>query len=147
MILWLSNKKLTKSIKFRTKYFLEKWLPEAIMLSNNNYFYSFKRQSMLFHWSLSNSKSLQVSRTLLSIPAYLKNAVVWMVSSRLLISKSPSPCTNPLVTVPSAPITTGITVSFTFHSFFSSQTRSKYLTLFQYLTHSLSVLPCGPPER
>ena len=41
-----------------------------------------------------------------------------MVSTRPLIFKSSSPCTNSLVTVPSAPITTGITVTFKFHRFF-----------------------------
>ena len=70
---------------------------------------------MVFHWSLSDSKSLQVSRTPLSILADLINAVVWIVST-LLISKSSSPCTNPLVTVPSAPITIGISVTFMFFS-------------------------------
>ena len=36
---------------------------------------------MVFHWSLSDKKSPQVSRTLLSILSDLKNAVVWMVST------------------------------------------------------------------
>ena len=53
-----------------------------------------------------------------------------MVSSRPLISKFSSPCTYPLVTAPSAPITSDITVTFIFHSFFSSQARSCYLSLF-----------------
>ena len=34
---------------------------------------------MVFHWSLSDSKSPQISRTLLSILAVLNNAVVCMV--------------------------------------------------------------------
>ena len=59
---------------------------------------------MVFHWSLSNGKSPRESRTLLSILADLQNAVVWMVSTRPLISKSSSLCTNTLMTVPSAPI-------------------------------------------
>ena len=42
---------------------------------------------MVFHWSLSDSMSPQVSRTLLSI---LNNAVVWMVSTRPPTAKSPS---------------------------------------------------------
>ena len=53
-----------------------------------------------------------------------------MVSTRLLISKSSSPCTNPLVTVQSAPITIGVTVTWMFHCFFNSQARSRYLALF-----------------
>ena len=60
---------------------------------------------MVFHWSLSNSKSPQVSRTRLSILAALSNAVVWIVSTRPLTSKSSRPFNNPLVTVPNAPIT------------------------------------------
>ena len=36
---------------------------------------------MVFHWSLSDSKSPPVSRTLLSILAVLNNAVLWMVSN------------------------------------------------------------------
>ena len=73
---------------------------------------------MVFHWSLSDSKSPQVSRTLLSILAVLNNVVVWMVSTRPLTSKSFSPFNSPLVTVTSAPITIGIIVTFMFHIFF-----------------------------
>ena len=85
---------------------------------------------MVSHWSLNDSKSPQVSRTLLSILADLNSAVIWMVFSRVLISISSSPFTNPLVTVPSALITIGITVTFMFHSFFNSLARSRYLSLF-----------------
>ena len=74
---------------------------------------------MVFQWSLSDSKSPQVSRTLHSILAVLNNAVVWMVSTRSPTSKSSSPFSNPLVTVPNAPITIGIIVTYMFHSFFS----------------------------
>ena len=65
---------------------------------------------MVFHLSLSDSKSAQVSRTLLSILAVLNNAVVWMVSTRPPTSKFYSPFNSPLVTVPNAPITIGIIV-------------------------------------
>ena len=86
---------------------------------------------MVFHWSLSDSKSPRVSRTLLSILAVLNNAVVWMVSTRPPTSKSSSPFSNPLVTVPNAPITKGIIVTCIFHSFFfNSLARSRYLSLF-----------------
>ena len=43
---------------------------------------------MVFRWSLSDSKSPQVSRTLLSILAILSNVVVWMVSARPPNSRS-----------------------------------------------------------
>ena len=72
---------------------------------------------MVFHWSLSDNKSPQVPRTLLSILADLKNAVVLMVSTRPLTFKSSRHCTNPLVTAPNASITIAITVTFIFHRF------------------------------
>ena len=99
---------------------------------------------MDFHWSLSDSKSPQVSRTLLSILAVLNN-VIWMVSTRPPTSKSSSPFRNPLVTVPKAPITIGIIVTFMIHSFFlNSLARSRY----SYPSfHILSVLFCGQPEQ
>ena len=57
------------------------------------YFYSllvFSHQCRLvvFLWSLSDIKSSQVSRTLLSILADVNNSVVWMVSFPPLISSS-----------------------------------------------------------
>ena len=93
---------------------------------------------MVFHWSLSDSKSPQISTTLLSILAVLNNAVVWMVSTRPPTSKSSSPFSNPLVTVPNVLITIGIIVTFMFHSFFNSLARSRYLSLF---SHSFSFIP------
>ena len=84
---------------------------------------------MGFLWSLSDSKSPQVSRTLLSILAVLSNAVVWMVSTRPPTSKSSSPFNNPLVIVPNAPITIGIIVTFMFHSFFQFSSKVDVLIL------------------
>ena len=77
-------------------------------------------KQLVSHWSLSDNKSPQVFSTLLSILANLNNAVVWMVSTHPLISKSYSPCTNPLVTVLRALITIDIIVTF---MFFTHQTR------------------------
>ena len=86
-------------------------------------FYSFenfshKRWLMVFRGSLSDSQSLQVSRTLLSFLLDLNNAVASMISTYSIIFNSSSPCTNLLVTVLSAPITFGITITFIFRSFF-----------------------------
>ena len=92
---------------------------------------------MVFHWSLSDSKSLQISRTLLSILAVLNNAVIWMVSTRPPTSKFSSPFSNPLVTVPNAPITIGIPVTCMLYSFFNSLAKSRYLSFF---LHSFSFL-------
>ena len=62
---------------------------------------------MVFHWSLIDSKSPLVSRALLSLLVVLNSAVVWMVSTRPPTSNTSSPLSNPLVTVPNAPITIG----------------------------------------
>ena len=98
---------------------------------------------MVFHNNLSDSKSPQVSRTLLSILVDLNNAVVYMVSTHPLISKSSYPCTDPLVTVRSAPIKFAITVIFLFHCFFTSLTRSSSYLSFCFL----SVIPCSQQDR
>ena len=55
---------------------------------------------MVFHWSLNDSKSPQVSRTLLSILVVINNAVVWKLSTRPPTSKSSRPFSNPLANVP-----------------------------------------------
>ena len=85
---------------------------------------------MVFHWSLRDSKSPQVSRTRLRIPAVLSNAAVWIVPTRPPSSKSSRPFNNPLVIVPKAPITIDTIVTFMFHSFFNSLARSRYLSFF-----------------
>ena len=90
---------------------------------------------MVFHWGLSDSKSLQVSRTLHSILSDLNDAVDWMVSTCPLISKSSSSCTKLLMTVPNTPITIGITVTFMFHRFFSFFSKVEVLiSLFAFLS-------------
>ena len=82
--------------------FLKSYRSFNVSFSRTNYYYyyyyyllleSFSHHFylMIFHWSLSESKSLQVSRTLLSILAVLSNVVVWMVYTRPLISNSSSP--------------------------------------------------------
>ena len=57
-----------------------------------------------------------------------------MVSTRLPTSNSSRPFNNPLVTVPKAPITIGIIVTFLFlfFFFFNSLARSRYLSLFSH---------------
>ena len=87
---------------------------------------------MVFHWILSDRKSPQVSRIRLRILAVLSNAVIWIVSTRPLTSKSYRPFNNPLIIVPKAPITIGTIVPFMFHSFFNSLARSRYLSFFSH---------------
>ena len=88
----------------------------------------------VFHWSLINSKSLQVLGTLLSILADLNHAVIWTVSTRPVFSKSSSPCTNPLVTVPRAPITI-VTFMFQFFQFPSKvQVLIPFFAVFQFFS-------------
>ena len=85
---------------------------------------------MVLHWSLSDSKSPQVSRTRLRILAVLSNAVNGIVSTRSPISKSSRPFNSPLVIMPNAPITIGPIVIFMFHSFLNSLAMSRYLSFF-----------------
>ena len=73
---------------------------------------------MVFPRSISDSKSLQDSGTLLSILADLTDAVVLLVFTCSFISGSSSHFTNPFGIVPSAPFAIGITVTLMFHSFF-----------------------------
>ena len=70
--------------------------------------------SLIFKWQQVSS-NLQDST---QYPVDLHHAVVWKVSSHSLISKSVNLSTNHLVTSQSVPITTGITVTFTFHCIF-----------------------------
>ena len=95
---------------------------------------------MIFLWSLSDSKSLHASRTLLSILADLNNAEVLTVSTRPVISKSSSPYTNPFVTVQGASIIIGIIVTFMYHSF--CQFPNKVKILFPLL-HSFNFIMSG----
>ena len=83
---------------------------------------------MVSHWSLSDSKCPLISRSLFSFLADLNNAVVWLISTRPLISKSSSSCINRLVTVPKAPIIVSIRVTFMFNNFFNSLAWSVYLS-------------------
>ena len=92
--------------------------------------FSYLCKLMIIYWSLSESKTLQVIRTLLSILTDLNNAVVSTVSTEPLISMSSNLFVNTLQIIPSAPITVGITVTFTFYCYFSSQAKSRYLSLF-----------------
>ena len=85
---------------------------------------------MVFHWSLSDCKSPQVSRTRLSILAVLSTADVWIVSTRPPTSKFSRLFNNPLVIVPNAPITIGTIVTLMFHSFFDFLSMSMYLSFF-----------------
>ena len=139
--------------RFRNKYFLQ-------IIKRQIHYYDFQIRIIiviiiLLFWeffapALADGFSQefewqQVSKTLLSILAYLNN-VLWMVSTHPLISRPSCPLINPLVSVPSAPITIGITVSFfMFHSY-------SFLVLWQgrstnLLFRFLSVLSSGQLER
>ena len=72
---------------------------------------------MVFHWSLSDSKSPQVSRTHIGILAVFSNVVIRIGPTRPPSSKSSRPFNNHLVIVLKAPITIGAIVIFMFHRF------------------------------
>ena len=87
---------------------------------------------MVFHWSLSDSKSPQLSRTRLRILDVLSNAVIWIVSTHPPTFTSSRLFNNPLVIVPKVPITIGTTVTFIFHSLINSIARSSYFSFFSH---------------
>ena len=95
---------------------------------------------MAYHWSPNENKCPQVSRTLLSILADLNTAAIWIVSTRPLISKSSSPFNNPSITVPRAPITIGINVTFMFHSFFQFSSKIQELIFLFFFFQFCSVV-------
>ena len=93
-------------------------------------------------WSLTDSKSTQISRNLPSILTVLSNTVGWIVSTCPFISKS-IPYINLLVIVPRAPITIG---HFHVPHFFQFPSKVHVLIFF-FLFHFLSILHSNRPER
>ena len=85
---------------------------------------------MIFQRSLSDSRSPQVFKTFLSVPADFNNAVCCMVFILPLTFNSFCLFSKPLWTVPRTPISISITIIFIFHCIFSSLERSKYLSIF-----------------
>ena len=83
---------------------------------------------MASRWNSSGTKYPLTSWDLLSIFAALNNAVAWVFSNRLLISKSFTPCTNPLVTAQSTLVIIGATVTLMFHNFFLFTSNVSWLT-------------------
>ena len=67
-----------------------------------------------------------------------------MVSTHAPTSNSSSPFSNPLVTIPNAPITIDIIVTCMFHSFFNSLARSRYLSFF---SHSFSFIQSAGTKK
>ena len=108
------------------------WIGMLIMPRLGDESFSHQHWLIVFHWSLSDSKSPQDSRTRLSNLVDLNNAVVLTVSTCSVFSKSSIPCTDHLVTLPRAAITIGIIVTFMFHGFFNSLASSSYLSFFSY---------------
>ena len=98
---------------------------------------------MVFHWSLSDSKSPRVSRFLLSFLADLNNAVVWMITTRPLLSMSSIPFINPSMTYQETNYT-WYTSHFHIPQFFSIhlQGQGNYLSFY-----FLSILLCGQPGQ
>ena len=104
--------------------------------------FSHQRWPMVSRWSLSDIKSPQTSRTLLSILADLNNAIPWTVSTHPLISKSSSLCISPLVNVTKGPITIGITDTFIFHSFFFQLPSKVQILIFLFASFQFYSVVC-----
>ena len=60
----------------------------------------------------------------------LNNEIVWMVSTRFVVSKFFSPFFNHMMTTPKLPITVSIHVTFIFYSFLNYLARSRYSSFF-----------------
>ena len=98
---------------------------------------------MGFHRNQRHSESLQISGTLLYILLNRNTAVLWMVSTRLLISKSSSSCINPLVPVPKCANCNWYHCHFHVPQIFSnSLARSSYICFF-LLSFSFSLFLAG----
>ena len=88
---------------------------------------------MVFRWRLSDIKCSQSSRTLLRILADFCRVVVEMILILLSIYTSSNLSFSILRTVPRTPTRIRITVTFMFHSFYSSQAKSWYCLVFLLL--------------
>ena len=89
---------------------------------------------MVFHWSLSVSKSPQISSQ------YFGRSKQWCCLDGLYTSSNFHlfrPLSKPFRTIPSAQITIGITITLMFHSFLSSQASSKFLFSLSLIFHSV----------
>jgi len=82
--------------------------------------------------SFDNNKFLQISSTFLRILAECNNTVFCNSTILVFIPISFSRFRNLDGVVPSAPIITGITFTFLFHSFFSSLAKSWYFCIFSF---------------
>ena len=89
---------------------------------------------MIFYWSPSDSKSPQVSRTLISI---LPDPSSPVVSIFFLVCSFFCLFSRILETIPGAPTTIGIIFTLMFHNFFNSAGRSKYSSVSRLSFHSM----------
>ena len=104
--------KILSVAQFSATHFSHSVFPVlALLLDQSIYYYNNHSSSSFSHYPVVFPQN---SWTLLSIFTNLNNVVVWIVSTRPLISKSSNPCINPMVTVSKASITIGITITFSF---------------------------------
>ena len=87
----------------------------------------------VFHWGLRDSKSLLVTRTLLSLLVDFKNSVIWTGSILPPFFFHSSLFSKPLRTISSPLTSIGITITLTFHIFFSLLARSEYFVCFSII--------------
>ena len=116
------------------------YFTQVILIGSFINFYFFWSSVHYHHFTPTSVDGLSlefVSMAPVSILADVNSVVIWMVSTRILISNSSDSLTNPLVTVLNIPITICITVTFMFHSFFQ-QSPGTYLSF-----HHPSILLCG----
>ena len=99
---------------------------------------SHQRSLMVFHWSLSDSKSPGLFSVFWPI-----SIMMWCWWSQFILRFPTVPVAFPRLwgTIPNAPVTGDITVTLIFHDFLISLTRAKYLSIRFALFYFHSVVP------
>ena len=121
--LWISTKVDPNSTRISKSYSKWKLRKGIIFLAS----VSHQRLLVVFHWRLSESKFLHVSRTFHGIPTNIKIIEFWIISILFLISNSSRPLSKSLWTVPNALNTIDITCYGAF--FVLCQSQSIYMWL------------------
>ena len=95
---------------------------------------------MIFHWSLCDRKSPQLSITFPEILIQtLINAIVWMVSVRPSIFDFSSPLSKALGTIKNSPITIGINVTLIFPNLIQFSSKVQVLVLLSFISTQWSI--------
>ena len=96
---------------------------------------------VVFHWSLSDIKSSQISSTLLSIIVDIEHILFWLTSIQLPILNSSSSFSTSLRTFSSELISVGINVTLMFLNFLVLRQSQSIFIFFHFLWFLFYCLP------